>query len=68
VVSQRKSERQKGFPDPTMRNGNEGLAREALTRRQQYIEQSKSSQHQLEADKLNTTMKALKAKILEATA
>jgi phage shock protein A len=84
VASQRRLERQKEMPDRqaddwyrranlAMRNSNEGLAREALARRQLYVEQSKSLQRQLETqtaatDKLYTAMKALEAKIQEAAA
>jgi phage shock protein A len=84
VASQRRFERQKEMPDRqaddwyrranlAMRSGNEGLAREALARRQLYMEQSKSLQRQLETqtaatDKLYTAMKALESKIQEAAA
>jgi phage shock protein A len=56
-----------------LRNGNEGLAREALARRQQYVDQAESLKTQMDTqtvatDKLYDAMRTLEAKIQEAVA
>lgn len=56
-----------------LRNGNEGLAREALARRQQYVDQASSLKAQMNTqavatDKLYEAMRVLEAKIQEAVA
>ena len=54
-----------------LKSGNEGLAKEALYRRQQYLDAAKNIQTQLDgqvvaADKLFAAMRALEGKIQEA--
>mmetsp|Transcript_8446 Transcript_8446/g.19581 ORF Transcript_8446/g.19581 Transcript_8446/m.19581 type:complete len:311 (+) Transcript_8446:81-1013(+) len=56
-----------------LQKGNEGLAREALTRRQAAIDNSKNLQEQIDAqagamDKLYNGMQALESKIIESKA